>query len=85
MASMAATPAAASRHSRGALAIVGLSVALVLSIAANLRFGAVPVSGTDLLAAFGLADGDGTTEGRDGSRSRLFALTLTLTASTIHQ
>lgn len=59
MASMAATPAAASRHSRGALAIVGLSVALVLSIAANLRFGAVPVSGTDLLAAFGLADGDG--------------------------
>lgn len=58
MATVVMEPAQQPHLSRGWLTIAGLSLALVLSVAANLRFGAVPVNAADLLAMVGLADGD---------------------------
>jgi iron complex transport system permease protein len=58
IAARAALPSAPPRLSRQRFAAIGLSLALLISILANLRFGAVPLGNTDLLAAAGLGQGD---------------------------
>lgn len=53
-----ATPAGNSAISKPRMVGIALGVACVASILANLSLGAVPVAGRDILALFGLAEGD---------------------------